>query len=78
MEIGKQLILSFLEKVFDEPRKKNENLTEYEFNCLSEKCSRDHNKFNLFKQKNSILNIFINIHTYTHDQISYTVVTILY
>ena len=48
MEIGKQVILSFLEKVFDEPRKKNENLTEYEFNCLSEKCSRDHNKFNLF------------------------------
>lgn len=48
MDFGKQIILSFLEKIFDEPRKKRDNLYEYEFNCPSEKCCHDNNKFNLF------------------------------
>ena len=54
MEIGKQVIISFLERVLDAPKKSWDSLVEYEFNCPSEKCSHDHNKFNLFynTQKN--------------------------
>ena len=48
MDFGKNIVLNFLEKIFDAPRKKRDNLIEYEFNCISEKCSGDYNKFNLF------------------------------
>lgn len=47
MDFAKQIVLSFVEKIFDEPKKKKDNLIEYEFNCLSKTCSHDHNKFNL-------------------------------
>lgn len=48
MEVGKQVIVSFLEKALDAPKKNWDSLTEYEFNCPSDKCSHDHNKYNLF------------------------------
>ena len=52
MEVGKQVILSFLEKALDKPKKNWDGLVEYEFNCPSVKCSRDQNKFNLFYNTN--------------------------
>jgi len=52
MDFAKQLVLSFLEKIFDEPRKKRDYLTEFEFNCNSSECRHDENKFNLFYNTN--------------------------
>jgi DNA primase len=48
MDFSKQLVVSFLEKIFDEPRKKRDSLIEFEFNCNSDKCRHDQDKFNLF------------------------------
>jgi len=47
MEFAKELILSFLDKVFDEPKKKFEDTIDFEFNCNSNKCKHDVNKYNL-------------------------------
>jgi hypothetical protein len=47
MDFAKEIVLTFLEKVFDEPKKKREGLVEYEFNCISKKCSNDIDKYNL-------------------------------
>ena len=47
MDFAKELILSFLDKVFDEPKKKFEDTIDFEFNCNSNKCKHDVNKYNL-------------------------------
>jgi hypothetical protein len=47
MDFSKELILSFLDKVFDEPKKRFEDTIDFEYNCNSDKCKHDVNKFNL-------------------------------
>ena len=55
MEFGTQIILSFLEKIYDEPRKKRDSIVEYEFNCNSSECYHDIDKFNLCYNVNNLL-----------------------
>lgn len=43
----KQLVISMLKKVLKEPKKNFDNLKEYEFNCPSQQCKHDKDKFNL-------------------------------
>ena len=43
----KPIIISMLKRVLKEPKKDNENIYEYEFNCPSNTCKHDKNKFNL-------------------------------
>lgn len=43
----KPLIISMLKKVLKEPKKDIDNLQEYEFNCPSQYCKHDKDKFNL-------------------------------
>lgn len=47
MNFAKELVISFLEKVFDEPKKRFEDTIDFEFNCNSNKCKHDVNKYNL-------------------------------
>lgn len=47
MDFKNYLILNFLEKIFDSPKKNKEGLSEYEYNCVTETCKHDINKYNL-------------------------------
>lgn len=57
MDFSRELILAFLEKVFDEPKRRFENTVDFEYNCNSDKCRHDVNKFNLtYNIKKNIFN----------------------
>ena len=43
----KHIIISILKKLLYAPKKEYEKMTQYEFNCPSEYCKHDHNKYNL-------------------------------
>jgi DNA primase len=47
MDFKNYLILNFLEKIFDSPKKDKGELIEYEYNCITETCKNDIDKYNL-------------------------------
>lgn len=53
------IVLSILKRLFGKPKEEYENQIQFEFNCPSNKCKRDVNKFNLnYSSSKNLFNCF--------------------